>query len=155
MDILLARGISNGILMTGWAVIALAMPDLQLPVWVGVAAWAGFYASGGGREGLRKTVAASMSGCLWAALVLTLQAALGGGVFMLSFLVGLMAFVLCMQAVLAVFSFIPGAFLGAAAWIGASGGTLAAPNLRICICLLAGAALGYVSELAAKRLEES
>jgi len=155
MDFLVALGISIGILITGWSYIALGMPDLQLVVWAGVVGWATFYAAGGDRDGLRKAIASNLSGCFWAALALLLLAKTGGGVLILALLVGLIAFAMCTQAFLAVFSFIPGAFLGAATWIGANGGAISSPNLRICISLLAGAALGYVSEIAAKRLAAS
>ena len=48
MDLLVALGISIGILIGAWVYVAVGMPELGLIVWAGIIAWATFYAAGGG-----------------------------------------------------------------------------------------------------------
>jgi len=57
MDLLVALGISIGILIAAWAYVAVGMPELGLIVWAGIIAWATFYAAGGGMDGLKKAIA--------------------------------------------------------------------------------------------------
>ena len=52
MDLLLALGISIGVLIAGWTYVALG-PG-ALPVWAGIIAWGCFFAAGGKTTGLVK-----------------------------------------------------------------------------------------------------
>src|SRR4029453_15493422 len=112
MDALVALAISIGILIAGWTYVALG-PG-ALPVWAGIVAWGCFFAAGGMTEGLGKTIPANLSGVLWGFLALTAWNQFGGGVPVLSLLVGIAAFCMVLQAKISTLSFIPGAFLGAA-----------------------------------------
>jgi len=149
MDALVALGLSIGILIAGWTYVALG-PG-ALPVWAGIVAWGCFFAAGGKTQGLMKTIAANLSGVLWAFLALTASARLGGGLPVLSVLVGIAALFMVLQAKIPALSFIPGAFLGAATAVsvvvGASGDWV-----KTIIALVAGAVLGYVSEILAGAL---
>ena len=149
MDALVALGISIGILIAVWTYVALGVA--ALPVWAGIVAWACFFAAGGKTTGLTKTIAANLSGVFWAWLALTVWNAIGGGVPVLALLVGLVALMMVVQAKIAALSFIPGAFLGAATAVsvvvGANG-----TWLNTIIALVAGAVLGYISELLASAL---
>jgi hypothetical protein len=149
MDALVALALSIGILIAGWTYIALG-PG-ALPVWAGIVAWGCFFAAGGKTEGLMKTVASNLSGVLWAFLALTASNRFGGGVPVLSLLVGVAAFGMVLQAKIRTLAFIPGAFLGAATAVsvvvGANGSWA-----RTCIALVIGAVLGYVSEMVAGAL---
>jgi hypothetical protein len=149
MDALLALALSIGILIAGWTYLALGVA--ALPVWAGIIAWGCFFAAGGKTAGLAKTIASNLSGVLWAALALYLWNRFGGGVPMLSLLVGIAAFIMVMQAKIPALSFIPGAFLGAATAVsvvvGANG-----TWINTVIALLAGAVLGYFSEMLAGAL---
>jgi hypothetical protein len=149
MDTLVALGLSIGILIAGWTYIALG--PASLPVWAGIVAWGSFFAAGGKTAGLQKTVAANLSGVLWAFVALTLSARLGGGLPVLSALVGLVAFVMVLQAKLPALGFIPGAFLGAATTVSVVVGA-AGTYLNTIIAMVAGAVLGYLSELIAGKL---
>ena len=146
MDALVALAISIGILIAGWTYLALGVA--ALPVWVGIIAWGCFFAAGGKTTGLTKTIASNLSGVLWAFLALYLWNRFGGGVPMLSLLVGVAAFIMVIQAKIPALSFIPGAFLGAAAAVsvvvGASG-----TYTSTFIALVAGAVFGYLSEMLA------
>lgn len=146
MDALVALALSIGILIAGWTYIALGVA--ALPVWAGIVAWGCFFAAGGKTAGLTKTIAANLSGVLWAFLALYLWNRLGGGVPMLSALVGVAAFIMVMQAKIPALSFIPGAFLGAATAVSVVVGANGTWSSTV-IALVAGAIFGYVSEMLA------
>ena len=149
MDFLLALGISIGVLIAGWTYVALG-PG-ALPVWAGIVSWGCFFAAGGKTTGLTKTIASNMSGVLWAFLALQAGTMLGGGTVGLSAAVGVAGLAMVLQSKIPALSFIPGAFLGAATAVsvvvGASGTWVTAV-----IALLAGAVLGYLSEMLAGML---
>jgi len=154
VNLLTALAISIGALIVAWVYVSVGMPDLNLVVWAGVVAWGSFYAAGGGVEGLQKAVLANVSGCVWAFLALMIFTAMGdGGTLVLAILVGLAAAGMVLQANIPQLGFIPGAFLGAATWVGASGGAeLSQKGVMIIVSLVAGAVLGFASEAAGKKL---
>jgi hypothetical protein len=149
MDALVALALSIGVLIAGWTYVALG-PG-ALPVWAGIVAWGCFFAAGGKTEGLVKTLASNLSGVFWAFLALTASNRFGGGVPVLSVLVGVAAVAMVLQAKIPTLGFIPGAFLGAATTVsvvvGASG-----TYPKTIIALVAGALLGYLSEMLAGAL---
>jgi hypothetical protein len=150
MDVLVALAISIGILIAGWTYLALDVA--QLPVWAGIVAWGCFFAAGGKTTGLSKTIASNLSGVVWAFLALWAFNRFGGGTPMLSLLVGLAAVAMVLQAKLPALSFIPGAFLGAATAVSVvvgAGTTFPHPWIKTVIALVAGAVLGYLSEMLA------
>ena len=152
MDMLLSLGLSIGVLIAGWTYVALG--PAALPVWAGIVAWGTFFAAGGKTAGLQKTIASNLSGVLWAFVALALSARLGGGLPVLSALVGVIAFAMVLQSKLPPLAFIPGAFLGAATAVsvvvGASG-----TYLNTVIALVAGAVLGFLSEMLAGKMAKS
>ena len=160
MDLLVALGISIGVLIAAWVYVAVGMPELGLIVWAGIIAWATFYAAGGGIEGLKKSVASNLAGNFWAAIALYVFNMMGGGnVVVLAIIFGIVAFIFCLQAKIPLLSFIPGAFLGAATWVGVDvagaandGGLLDAADIMIPVSMVVGAVLGYISEVAGKKL---
>ena len=160
MDLLVALGISIGVLIAAWVYVAVGMPELGLIVWAGIIAWATFYAAGGGMEGLKKSVASNLAGNFWAAIALYVFNMMGGGnVVVLAIIFGIVAFIFCVQAKIPLLSFIPGAFLGAATWVGVDvagaandGGLLDAADIMIPVSMVVGAVLGYISEMAGKKL---
>ena len=152
MDMLLALALSIGVLIAGWTYVALG--PATLPVWAGIVAWGTFFAAGGKVAGLQKTLTSNLSGVLWAFVALTLSGRLGGGLPVLSALVGVVAAVMVLQSKLPLLSFIPGAFLGAATAVsvvvGASG-----TYVNTVLALVAGAVLGFLSELVAGKLAKA
>jgi hypothetical protein len=150
VDALLALGISIGILIAGWTYLAVG-PG-ALPVWAGIMAWGCFFAAGGKMGGLTKTIAANLSGVLWAYLALAGAARFGGGVPVLSAMVGIAALIMVLQAKISILSFIPGAFIGAATAVSVvvgAKGAFDSPWTKTIIALVAGAVLGYLSEMLA------
>jgi hypothetical protein len=70
----------------------------------------------------------------------------------LSLLVGVAALFMVLQAKITALSFIPGAFLGAATAVSVvvgAGATFPHPWVKTVIALVAGAVLGYISEMLA------
>jgi Protein of unknown function (DUF1097) len=149
MDLLLALGISIGVLIAGWTYVALG--PAALPVWAGIVAWGCFFAAGGKTTGLVKTVASNLSGVLWAFLALQAATRLGGGTPILSVAVGVAALIMVLQAKIPTLSFIPGAFLGAATAVSVVVGANGTWSKTI-VALVAGAVLGYLSEMIAGML---
>lgn len=150
MDVLVALAISIGILIAGWTYVALGVA--ALPVWVGILAWGCFFAAGGKTTGLTKTIAANLSGVAWAFLALLAWHKFGETIPLLSVLVGVAAFFMVLQAKVPALSFIPGAFIGAAAAVSVvvgAGATFPHPWVKTIVALVVGAVLGYVSEMLA------
>ena len=156
MKRLIALGISIGVLAGLWTVFALSVPAIggyQAPfvVWIGFAAWAVFYAAGGRMPGLTKTLGSTLSGLLWGfALLWAATQVSAGSAVVLGLFVALAAFGMCVQAAVPLLAFIPGAFVGAAAYFGNAGvfwSTL--------ISLVAGALLAYASELLGDVIEKA
>lgn len=152
MDMLLALALSIGVLIAGWTYVALG--PAALPVWAGIVAWGTFFAAGGKVAGLQKTLASNLSGVLWAFVALTLSARLGGGLPVLSALVGVVAAAMVLQSKLPPLAFIPGAFLGAATTVSVVVGA-AGTYVNTIIALIAGAVLGFLSEFLAGKLAKS
>ena len=154
MNLLTALAVSIGVLIVGWVYVAVGMADLNLVVWAGVVGWGSCYAAGSGMEALQKAVAANVSGAIWAFIALVVYTQLGGqGVLPLAVLVGAAAAGMVLQAKIPALGFIPGAFLGAATWVGASGGAeLSQKGVMIIVSLIAGGVLGFVSEAVGKKL---
>jgi hypothetical protein len=146
MDVLVALAISIGILIAGWTYVALG--PAALPVWAGIVAWGCFFAAGGKTTGLTKTIASNLSGVFWAFLALEGARRFGGGLPILSLLVGVAALFMVLQAKIPALSFIPGAFLGAATAVSVVVGANGSWTKTI-IALVAGALLGYLSEMLA------
>ncbi len=146
MDALVALALSIGLLIAGWTYVALGVA--ALPVWAGIVAWGCFFAAGGKTTGLTKTIASNLSGVLWAFVALYLWNRMGGGVPLLSLLVGIAAFIMVIQAKIPALSFIPGSFLGAATAVSVVVGANGTYTNTV-IALVAGALLGYLSEMLA------
>lgn len=152
MDVLVALAISIGVLIAGWTYVA--SPEVaSLPVWAGIVAWGCFFAAGGKTTGLSKTIASNLSGVVWAFLALQALPRVGGSTAALALLVGLVAAFMVLQAKISILSFIPGAFLGAATAVSVVSRTgadaFANPWIKTVIALVAGAVLGYLSEMLA------
>lgn len=147
MDMLTALALSIGILIALWVKVG-TMASLLVPA--GIVAWACFFAAGGKTQGLQKTIASNVSGVVWVWLAMTLIGMMSMGSWAWV-IIGVVAFILVLQSKVPALSFIPGAFCGAAvtAW--------AAPTdpkgyLMVAVALVAGAVLGYVSEMGAGML---
>ncbi len=148
MDTLTALAVSIGVLIALWVKFGgLLVPGLAIAVPAGIVAWACFFAAGGKVQGLQKAIAANLSGVIWVWLAMALIGATGLGNLAFLF-VGVAAFLIVIQSKLALLSFIPGGFCGAAL-TAASGAKDPKGYLLVALSLVAGAVLGYVSEVGA------
>lgn len=156
MKRLIALGISIGVLAGLWTVFALSIPEVAgyaapFVVWIGFAAWAVFYAAGGRMTGLTKTLGSTLSGLLWGfALLWAATQVSAGSAVVLGLFVAIAAFGMCVQAAVPLLAFIPGAFVGAAAYFGNAG-----TFWSTLISLVAGALLAYVSEILGDVIEKA
>src|SRR2546430_8750642 len=144
MDMLMSLAVSVGVLI-GVGVEVGAMGSLAVPA--GIVAWACSFAAGGKTTGLQKTIASTLSGVVWVWLAMTLIGAMGMG-NIAWIIIGVVAFLLVIQSKVAILSFIPGAFCGAAvtAW---AAPTDAKGYVMGAVALVAGAGLGYIPGIGA------
>jgi hypothetical protein len=156
MKRLIALGISIGVLAGLFTWVALSITSIgswtaPLVVWIGFAAWAVFYAAGAGVSGLTTTLASTASGVVWGWLILEAATKVSAGsAAVLGLFVALAAFGMCVQAAWGPLAFIPGAFVGAAAYFGNQGifwATL--------VSLVVGALLAFASEKCADVIEKA
>src|SRR5437870_13839516 len=145
MDMLMALAVSIGVLIAVWVKVG-AMASLAVPA--GIVAWACFFAAGGKTTGLQRTIASNLSGVVWVWLAMTLIGAMNIGSISWV-IIGVVAFLIVMQSKVAILSFIPGAFCGAAVTAASGAGTDIKANLMVAVALVAGAVLGYISEMGA------
>jgi hypothetical protein len=152
---LIALGISIGVLAGLFTWFAGSVPAIggwktPFVVWVAFAAWACFYAAGGRRPGLVKTLAANVVGAVWGWLIVQAVGHTSSSPLVLGAFVAVAAFAMCIQAAWSPLGFIPGAFVGAAAFFGTSGlfwSTVAS--------LVVGGLLAFVSELLGDVIERT
>src|SRR3989449_6307984 len=114
MDMLMALAVSIGVLIALWVKFGgMLAPGLAIAVPAGIIAWGCFFAAGGKTTGLQKTIASNLSGVVWVWLAMTLIGAMNMGSISWV-IIGVVAFLIVMQSKVAILSFIPGGFAGAA-----------------------------------------
>ena len=137
-------GLSIGTLAALWTQVSVWT---GLITWVGFVAWATYFAAGAGATGLSRGLLANLSGVVygWLAVgflgVATFPGALAVGV-------GVIALFMCLQAGFGPLSFIPGAFVGAASFVGTEFAFW--PTV---IALVIGAGLGWLSGSLGARIQ--
>lgn len=150
MNPLNAISLSVGLWVGIWCFATLGFLEPKVMTWITFLTWASFYAAGGGRAGLTKAVASAFAGALLSALVVWLNGQLGGGLqgvglLIFSVLLALLGWALCQLSQVGLFSFIPGAFIGAAAFFGA-GAPLDQKLGWVLVSIVCGAVMGLISE---------
>jgi len=156
MKRLIALGISIGVLAGLFTWVALTVTHIggwqaPLVVWVGFGAWACFYAAGGRTGGLVKALGSNAIGLVWGWLIFWAAGhVLAGSAAVLGVFVAIASFGMCVQAAVPPLAFIPGAFVGAAAFFG--NGAMFWATL---VSLVVGALLAYASELLADLIERA
>ena len=151
MKLLHALALSIAALVGLWVYLSIGRPELRFNPWIGFVAWAAFFAAGGGPDGARKSVAGGIAAILLTAATMAAVTALGGGLGWMVGLVAVLAFALVAMADIALLSYTPAAFLGAASFFGAG----AKPDetiLVVSVTWLAGVAFGFASEQVGKRI---
>ena len=144
MSYLAAVGITVGFLAGAWVYLS---GELSLIGFVGFLGWASYFAAGGGTKAARSAFCTNMSGILWGVLNIALSSALPG-VPGIAFTI-LFAAIMCWQAKLGFLGFIPGTFIGNAAFY-ASGNNWQGTA----VALTCGIGLGLLSDVLAKKMSE-
>ena len=150
MNALNAISLSVGLWVGIWCFATLGFLEPKVMTWVTFLTWASFFAAGGGKVGLTKAVASAFAGALISAAVVLLNGQLGGGVqgvglLIFSVLLAGLGWVLCQLSKVNLFSFIPGAFIGAASFFGA-GAPLDQKLAWVLVSIVCGAVMGLISE---------
>ncbi len=121
--------------------------DLTGTVVAGFLGWATFYAGGAGKDGLKKGIPANLSGVLWGVIIVLIWQVLNFNLFGAFLAVAVGAGMMCFQAHLKWFSFIPGAFIGCSTFFALGAGVAGATLFPAVIGLLLGLLFGYISEV--------
>jgi len=145
-----AISLSVGLWVGIWCFATLGFLEPKVMTWVTFLTWASFFAAGGGKVGLSKAVASAFAGALISATVVLVNGQLGGGVqgfglLIFSVLLAALGWGLCQLSKVGLFSFIPGAFIGAASFFGA-GAPLDQKLGWVLVSIVCGAVMGLISE---------
>lgn len=156
MNPLNAISLSVGIFVGIWCFATLGFLEPKVMTWITFLTWASFFAAGGGRSGLVKAVASAFAGALISAAIVWLSSQLGGGVqgiglLIFSGLLAVLGWALCQLSKVDLFSFIPGAFIGAASFFGA-GAPLDSKLGWVLVSIVCGAVMGLISQQVGNRL---
>lgn len=136
MSQLLPLSIGTALLCGIWVWLS---GQFDLLTWGGFAGCTSFFAAGGKITGLKKSLFASLSGVFWAAVIIWLSGVIAFQ--SAAFAVGLVTFCMCYQSRIALFSFIPGTFIGCFSTFAANG------DYKIIVpALILGIVLGFLCE---------
>lgn len=130
MNVILAIAITTGILSGIWGWVAVSLGLLSWAGFLGCTAY--FACPQGGLKGLVISASTTMSGVIWA-LVIIYASALAPHLEIVSYVMtGIVAFLMCIQAKQWLLSFVPGTFIGACATFAGQGDwRLVVPSLGV------------------------
>ena len=136
MNVILAIAITTGILSGLWGWVAVSLGLLSWAGFLGCTAY--FACPQGGMNGLAISACTTMSGVIWA-LVIIYGSALAPHLEIVSYMMtGVVAFLMCIQSKQLLLSFVPGTFIGACATFAGQG------DWRVVVpSLLVGLLFGY------------
>lgn len=136
MNVILAIAITTGILSGLWGWVAVSLGLLSWAGFLGCTAY--FACPQGGMKGLAISACTTMSGVIWA-LVIIYGSALAPHLEIVSYVMtGVVAFLMCIQSKQLLLSFVPGTFIGACATFAGQG------DWRVVVpSLLVGLLFGY------------
>ncbi len=154
MHIYTALGISIGVLAGVLCVVCdllglTGVTAISIAAWPGFVAWACYFAVGGKKEGLMKTMCANTAGLIMSLLMIACMGLLSflGGTIGLAIAVAIGAFILCVEANWSPLSFIPGAFCGCAVGFGLGVGTNFELLIMGILSMWVGALFAYASDI--------
>lgn len=137
MKNLVALSVTTAILCGIWTALS---PSVGLLGWAGFAGCTAFFAAGGKAKGFKSAIITNLSGVFWATVIIQMCNYIDiphiGAIS-----TALITFVMCIQAKIKLFEFIPGTFIGSFSTF-ASGGNWKA----IVPALILGSILGYLCE---------
>lgn len=154
MKLYTALGISIGVLAGILCIICdllsgTGISIISIAAWPGFIAWACYFAVGGKKEGLSKTLASNTLGAIMGFLIVWLTGPLSflGGSISLAICVAIGSFILCVAANIDLLSFIPGSFCGCASCFGFHVGTDLSLLVTCILSLVVGALFAYASDI--------
>lgn len=121
MNPLLALALSAALLVGLLMFLSAGVPALGLLAWVSLISAGAYFTAGGGPQGLLKPMAAGTLGTVLKVGALFGVGALGGGIAPLVLIVAALAFAIVLSSGIALFSYVPAAFMAASAYVGAGG----------------------------------
>lgn len=145
MKKLTALSLTTGILCGLWFWLSSLF---GIPSWVGFAGCTAFFAAGGKVEGFKKAITTTLIGVFWAMMIMNISSYINtphiGAIS-----TAVITFVMCYQANISLFSFIPGTFIGSFSTFAAQGNwEIIAPTLVL------GIILGFACESSGKHLSK-
>jgi hypothetical protein len=155
LSYLTSVGITVGLLAGAWV---FAAGEIGIASWVGFLGWATYFALGKGAAGVPTGIACNLSGVVWGLIGTWIISFLPGSYTYLIVIVACAA-LMCWQARFSILSFIPGTFIGNAAFWGigltitSNPGAWDWKNIAfLAIGLVCGVLLGLASDYAAKAI---
>ena len=150
-------GITIGVLAGVLVFVAGILPGgtptwLKIGVWPAFVAWALYFAKGGGKDGLIKTMAGNTAGMIAGFLSLLLLSAFTlnntyVAALVLAIIIVVAAFIMTMCGNFDFVSYVPALFCGCAAVFGWGGGTAIQPTIALLLTMWIGAILAHLSNL--------
>lgn len=154
MSLTVALSISIGVVSGLWMIIAhyLGLTGLTffiVPAWAAFVGMPLYFASGGGKKGLSKTLAANAGGALMSIVMLLIADFFGflGGPFDIALGVGLGSLIIVCYSKFDLLSYVPGGFGGCASAFGFGAGKNFPMVAAVIIALFSGAILGYIADV--------
>jgi len=150
MNPLLALASSAALLVGLFMLLSAGVPALGLVAWISLISAGAYFTAGGGLQGLLKPMAAGTLGILLTLAALYGVGALGGGIMPLVLIVAALAFAIVLASGIALFSYVPAAFMAASAYVGAGG----KPEVAVAVTLswVAGLVLAWAIDHLSKTL---
>jgi len=159
MNLLVSMAISIGFVSGIWMVIAhllgvSGVTALVVPAWAAFIGMPLYFASGGGKVGLGKTMAANTAGAIMSILMVLMANSLSflSNPWAIALAVGFGSFVVVMYSKWLPLSYIPGGFAGCASAFGFGVGTSLSLLIALVIALYGGAILGYIADVWGKAM---
>lgn len=145
MKKLTALSLTTGILCGIWIWLS---SSLGIPSWAGFAGCTAFFAAGGKFKGLKKALFTTLIGVFWAMMIITITSYINTP-HISAISTALITFLMCYQANISLFSFIPGTFMGSFSTFAAQG------NWQLIVpALILGVLLGFICESSGDQLFE-
>lgn len=146
MKKLTALSLTTGILCGIWIWLS---SFLGIPSWAGFAGCTAFFAAGGQFNGFKKAIATTLVGVFWAMTIITISNYINI-VHIGAISTAVITFVMCYQANISLFSFIPGTFIGSFSTFASQG------NWKLIVpALILGVILGFICESSGDHLFET
>jgi hypothetical protein len=154
-----ATSLSVGILVTLWTFLTFGFLEPMVITWITFLTWASFFAAGGGKIGLLKSISSGVVGVVSSAIVVSINhhiggAVTGGGLVIFALILGGLGWSLCRMSQASLLSCIPASFIGAASFFGA-GAPLDTKMMWVIISIACGALMGFLSQQLAARFTSS